>query len=272
MLFRRAVWTALFVCASVYLAIVSPAHADGVHVRLDPATLVVQPGDTFTVNVNVFQADEQFNAFDLHVLFDSSRVSFVPTTPVSKQLGPLVTSSCNNVFHIFTPTPTSVIANVSLLCNNTYLTGPGVIYILRFRARSTLGTTMITWGPLTLFYRAGIIVSPLELQPMTVSVGQTAVEPVHAGVPRVALGAPRPNPRRGARPVTVPFDLPRTDTVELNLFDVAGRRVAHRDPELFAGGRHAILWRVPAIRAGRYALRLTTGAGDTLTRTWTVIR
>lgn len=83
----------------------------------------------------------------------------------------------------------------------------------------------------------------------------------------------RPNPFRGS--AAVRFDLPRTEHVRLEIFDVTGRRVRTLiDDEVTEGGRHEIGWdglnsSGRPVAAGVYHLRLT---GERETRTETIIR
>jgi hypothetical protein len=73
-----------------------------------------------------------------------------------------------------------------------------------------------------------------------------------------ALGGAQPNPARGA--LHVGFTLPNHDKTTLDVIDISGRRVLHRDVGSLGPGRHLIvLEAVPALRPGLYFLRLAQG-------------
>ncbi len=253
-----------------------PAMAAGVHVRLDPVTASVNPGDTITVNVNVTPGDAQFNAFDLVFSYDPARLTFLAVSPISKQVGPLVTGACGNLFHLFNANVTTgtLTANLSFLCNNVFVTGPGVAYIVKFKAGTTMGTTTVSLAPTTQFYRAGLFVNPLEVTPLAVSIGQVAAPAPVAAAPALRLGAPNPTPRRGDAAWRIPLTLERAGAVQLALFDSTGRRavqlalfdstgrrVAVRPAELLSAGAHVVRWRPSRVAPGHYVLRATIGTG-----------
>lgn len=266
------------VSAVAVAALVGPwcgvARADGVHVRLDPVNVTLNPGDTLVVSVTVSPADAQFNAFDLVTNYDPSRLTFVPVSPVSKQVGSLVTGACGTLFHLFNANTASGIltTNLSLLCNNVFLSGPGTVYTLKFKAGTTQGTTTVTLGSGSQFYRAGLFVNPLDVTPLTVSIGAVAAPDPRAVAPTgLTLRAPAPNPRRGTAALRVPLSLARDAAVHLALFDSTGRLMAQRPAEQLAAGAHVIRWRAPKLAAGHYTLRATSTAGDTADTACTIL-
>ena len=85
----------------------------------------------------------------------------------------------------------------------------------------------------------------------------------------LALGAPYPNPARGA--VAVPFEVPAAGRVRLAAYDVLGREVAVLvDAEREAGAHDARL-AAGALAAGVYVVRLVAG-GRSQVRRLTVAR
>lgn len=91
----------------------------------------------------------------------------------------------------------------------------------------------------------------------------TAATPPGAGLtPALAAPRPWPNPARGA--CRVDFALPEAGDVSLDLYDVAGRRVARLARGRLGAGNHSVAWagRDDAGRrlsAGHYFLRLEAG-------------
>ena len=268
---RRIAWTA---GVALGLALAGPgAAAADVFAGFSPSTITVAPGDTFTVEVVLQQAGAELNAFDASVRFDPARLSFVPTSPLSSQRGPLMTNACANTFHLFNAAPDSLKITLSLLCNNTFVTGPGVIYRVRFVAGTTTGSTPLTLGAFTEFYRAGLFVRPLFKQSMTVNIVQgVAVEPAPSGGNRLDLAPPAPNPARGGGAMALEFTLPEADEVSFDLLDLQGRRLAERDGERHPAGRHRLSWRPPVVASGDYFVRLRTGSGRSVVRRWAVLR
>jgi len=91
--------------------------------------------------------------------------------------------------------------------------------------------------------------------------------------PRFAVGAPRPNPRVGAGGAAFPFTLSGPDRVSLALYSAAGRLLASRAGEWFAGsGAYALGWEPEGLPAGTYFVRLTTASGRSASTKWTLAR
>jgi len=96
----------------------------------------------------------------------------------------------------------------------------------------------------------------------------TGVEETPGGA--LSLGAPWPNPSHGAA-LSLPLRLERDDTLELRLFDLAGREVASRPPEPLPAGAQVIAWQPGVRAAGLYLVRARLGSGPSGTRRWVVL-
>ena len=60
------------------------------------------------------------------------------------------------------------------------------------------------------------------------------------------------------------FTLEEADGVAIDIYNVAGRRVARRGVQFFPSpGEHTIVWNVGRLPAGIYAVRLVTAEGLT---------
>lgn len=271
---KRTVWTLLATGLLLGVAAVAhPAEAAGIHLAFLSTPASPAPGDTIRIDVMVTPADAEFNAFDLNLVYDAARLTFLPTTPVSWQRGPLMTDACANTFHLFTPGSGLLQATLSLLCNNVFVTGPGVIYRVRFIAGPTTGPTEISCGAGTQFYRAGFFVNPLDCQPLLLDIGATSPVPEGGGGPgEPYLGPPSPNPRPDcAGPERIDFRLPAAGSVHLELFDAGGRRLADRPATPCAAGAHQVSWDLPQLASGAYFVRLSTGSGFVAHRTLVVL-
>jgi hypothetical protein len=254
------------------LSLAPPAGAVAVSVKLVPATLTVAPLDTFTVQVAVDPADSVFNAFDVYLVFDSSKVEFVSTVPAANQIGPLMTSACGNRFHLFVPHPTQLDMTCSLLCSNVFVNGPGVIYQVKFRVKPVPGaTTTLAVTPATTFYKAGFIMLPLGIQGMTLTITDvTGVGGERA--PGPFLEPPIPNPGSGASGAAIAFTLAAAGAVRLDLFDAGGRRVGGTGAQEYPAGRSSMTLPSLGLATGAYWIRLTDAHGRQSSRPWVVVR
>ena len=97
-----------------------------------------------------------------------------------------------------------------------------------------------------------------------------------AGSPRLpaapVLDPLVPNPGRGSRVLAAAFRLPHADSAELSLLDPQGRRVAGLPRTAYGAGAQRATLDLPRLAPGRYTLVLRTGAGETSTRPWVVLR
>jgi hypothetical protein len=91
----------------------------------------------------------------------------------------------------------------------------------------------------------------------------------------LALAVPHPNPMTSSSS-RIEFTLPRRSDVRLNVYDLAGRRVAEIVNGSLGPGRHSYSWNGRAVEgmpvaAGVYVLRLETSDG-VVTRKVAVLR
>jgi hypothetical protein len=252
----------------------APAHAFTVAGATD--TVVVASGGTFTVDFVVRDPDSPFNAFDLSVHFDPSRLTSTPMSPLSLQRGSLMVNACaiNEPFHLFSSAADSAVGTLVILCDGVSVTGPGVIYRLRFDAAPVNAWTQLTLGPGTGFYNGGPRVNGVTLRPVVVRIGNPLVGV--GGPPRVPatpeLQAVAPNPARAARALAVSFTLPRAQRADVAVLDAQGRRVAGSASSPREAGPHRVDVALPSLAPGRYTIALRTESGVTRTRPWVVLR
>jgi hypothetical protein len=96
--------------------------------------------------------------------------------------------------------------------------------------------------------------------------GFTAVADVPAPAPAPAelLAWSQPNPF--TRSTTIRFRLPATGPVKLDVFDLAGRQVAHLLDEARPAGEHAVAWESGEAPTGVYYVRLEAAGRTVATR------
>jgi len=263
----------LFLVVTVLLA--APGASAAVHVSGAVDTLVVATGAVFTVDIVIPVAGSPFNAFGLGLHFDPSRLTFVPAVPnKDAQRGPLILNACTNTFHVFSATADSLKVDLSMLCNQVSVTGPGVIYRVRFQAGPADAITTIDFGPSTRFILGGAYQNPVLATPIVVRIGNPVLDVGTADKPGsgVEFSAPSPNPARARTPMALRFALQHRDLVSFDLFDALGRHVAQRGPQSCDAGPQTLSWELPALAPGRYSVLLRTAQGDRRTQGWTVLR
>jgi hypothetical protein len=140
----------------------------------------------------------------------------------------------------------------------------------------------IDQGPIVLMienYRSQLLwnrfMSNPEIAPMLAAIGFVADSSSTAGTP-LAVGAPStlrlvasPNPAAGA--MMFALELPRAADTRVEVFDLAGRRVAELRRGPLAAGRHTLAWngrdeRGALVPAGVYLARAASGETPVVTR------
>lgn len=203
------------------------ADADTMRLALIADATNLSSGDTVDVDLVVPVAGPAFNAYDAYVAYDPAVLTFLQYPNVQDQQGPLMWDACNLTFHLFSVAPDSshVTIHHSLLCAGVTLTGPGVLYRLRFRAKTVAADTELrlerTPPEETQVIDDGLKVVPLATTDAQLIVnGGTAVPPPLPAGPRL-LAAPNPfNPR-----TTFSFELDAAAPVRLTVHRLDGGRV-----------------------------------------------
>jgi hypothetical protein len=187
-----------------------------------------------------------------------------------------MSDACPTLFHQFSSyaesNVDSTVADVSLLCNQTFVTGPGVIYRLRFLAGSTSGAALFSIGASSRFYAAGVYVNPVFSEGLALQIASSLDVPSGPSERGERLEAPRPNPLRPGDSASVAFTLPTRAAAVLELFDLAGRRVARYDAGVVPAGRTLVRWSVPGLSAGHYQLRLSADGRIVARNAWVILR
>jgi len=122
--------------------------------------------------------------------------------------------------------------------------------------------------------RAGAIVAWMDerngkdFDIYAMSVQEALPTGVHDTTPSFTFAGPTPNPANATS--TFRFDLPRDANVQLNIYDVAGRRVRELDRGVRRAGDHAVTWDLRdaggrAVASGLYFARLDV-EGHAVTR------
>lgn len=248
-------------------------HA-GIHLAIIPETINVQPGEIFDVELTITEEGSAFNGYDAVVGFDPAVLTFLQR-PQSEQEGPLMTEACSNRFHIFEVLPAGDALSLShvLLCAGVSLTGPGVVYRLRFQAGESNTTTAISLLEGTTFFLAGMAVSPVITEDAVVEVGDVSAVLPERPASQFALRA-APNP---FNPMTaISFTLPESGWAHLSVFNANGFRVKRLLDEYVGPGRQEYFWdgrdeygRI--VGSGVYLLRLDV-AGQREIRSVTLIK
>jgi hypothetical protein len=174
-------------------------------------------------------------------------------------------AACGSTFHLFSAAGDSLSVSDVLLCNQTFLTGPGHLYKLRFHASNTTQITHVRVRR-TNFYNAGVFVTPVTTADATIGIGITL------GVGPAGLTGPgrvrvEPNPSFGRVAFVTVGDDAGMDAIEI--LDLQGRVVRALAPggastaRLSWDGRDA---RGVPVPAGVYHARIHRGGQTELTR------
>jgi hypothetical protein len=235
----------LLVGAAAEGASLTAARTDTMRLQLVPHVAELAAGDTLRVELVVPQAGPTFNAYDAHVAYDPTVLTFL-RRPNSEQEGPLMTGACGQTFHLFSVAPDStyLTINHSLLCAGMSLTGPGVLYRLQFIGKHVDADTWLRLlrepPTVTAVYDAGIYVLPLTTIGAAVRVGAgsvSTVPPAPGDGLRLDV-APNPfNPR-----TTFTYELPAAAAVDLSVYGLDGRRLRRLESRRAPAGPHAVAW------------------------------
>jgi hypothetical protein len=246
------------------------ALADTMRLSVIPDRTQVQSGDTVLVEFTVPVTGPAFNAYDAYLTYDPAAFQFLPAANIGTQEGPLMTAACGQRFHVFEADTLAGRLRVShsLLCAGRSVTGPGVVYRVRLRARAVdadAALSLLRELPhRTTFYLAGTFLLPLVTTDAMVRVGaggQAAAAPT----PRVGLSALRVAPNPFNPRTEIVFEAARAGAAEVDVYAIDGRRVR----TLWRGEITAGTWRSDwdgrddaglSVAAGVYLVRLRSGA------------
>ncbi len=270
---RRIGVASTLVVAAIVFAYPVPASVPGVKVALLPASLVVAPGDSFDLTLQVTRAGSAFNAFDAYIGFDPSALTLIQRTPVSLQEGAYFTAACGNRFHRFQAGVDRDTITDVLLCANTSLTGPGAIYKLRFRASNLPRATVVRFLPGLQFYNAGTNVNPDSSSNAVIGIGVAAGVPAPVTAPALKLTI-APNPAHGRTSFIVESD--RAGEQRLLVVDLLGRVVRNLDNDVVPAGTRTVAWDGRndsglVVPPGRYSAMLRV-PGRTFQKTFTILK
>jgi hypothetical protein len=252
----------LFILLSIFALVVSPSHAD-VDLAVLPANISVEPGEIFDVELTVTLPGAAFNGYDAVVGFDSAALTFIQLSPIANQEGPLMTDACNNMFHQFNVSASgdTLTINHLMLCAATSVTGPGVVYRLRFQAGEQETTTSISLLPGTAFFFAGLYVNPVFTWDSEVHISQVSPVPadlVSASVNLIA--APNPfNPM-----TTISFESAEAMHARISVYSSRGSLITELLDDQVSTGRNSVVWdgrdiHGQKVGSGTYLVRLDLG-------------
>lgn len=116
-------------------------------------------------------------------------------------------------------------------------------------------------------------VNQLHLAALGVDTPQSSSVPEEAAPRRLALGFPWPNPGSGSGATSFPLLTPTAgETLEILLYDAAGRVVARRTREtMVSPGWSTIVWD-PQVPSGVYTVVARLSAGGSAAVKWTMVR
>ena len=240
---RRIVLASIaLLLASISLVSSAGMARAGVQVALTPAAQTVVPGADFYIDIMVTQPSDPYNGWEATLDFDTSALTYLPAAAADEQ-GCLMTGACSNacggtVLEV-TPGPDSLYIFNALACYKTFISAPGQLYHLHFRATTLVQQTALSFRLLN-FSKAGLRLSPVVFSPAQIGIGM----PVSAvGPPTSAAGlrlSANPNPARGS--VTLAVGSEQSGQQELTVRDVQGRSVRTLTRSWQAAGSRQLSW------------------------------
>ena len=252
----------------------APAAMAAIDLSVLPSTVTVQPGEVFDVELTVTPAGSAFNGYDAVIGFDPSVLTFIQR-PRADQEGPLMTAACSNRFHVFSVAPAGDTLDLShvLLCAGTSVTGPGVVYRLRFQAGLANGTTAISLKPGTAFYLAGLYVNPVFTHAAEIRIGGASPVPGSAVAADPRLNA-APNPFNPS--TVISFEAAVPTRARITIHSLRGELVAELLHAEVPAGRNAVAWDGRddggrPMASGIYTVHLELG-GESFLRRVTLIK
>lgn len=256
----------LTIAVSLLTSSIALADATGMNVHLVPSASTVAVGSEFELRVRLVDQGLEFNTYGIALAYDPQALKYVEVTPISLQEGAYMTQACGSTFHSFTPEPTDVRISHSLLCFQTFLTGPGDLYVLRFKALEP-GAAQITFADVR-FYRAGY---PVTIQQAVATTIQVVDSPSDGELPRAdrLRLAIAPNPFNPTTVVSI--DAPAAGWQRLAVYDLRGRLVRDLGAGTYPAGVRRITWTAidtqgNRVSSGVYVFKLETAAGTRTTR------
>jgi hypothetical protein len=244
------------------LFLITPAAWADVDLAILPSVISVEPGEIFDVELTITQTGSPFNAYDAVVSFDPDVLSFIQLSD-SQQQGSLMTEACENIFHKFEASTfgdTLAISHI-LLCSATDVSGPGVVYRLRFQAGDLNGATTLSLLEGTQFYLAGLYVNPVFTHDAEVTVGPVSPVPDVQAAPTPNLQA-APNPFNPT--TTISFEAASAIPSKVTVYSSRGTRIAGLLDGQVSPGVNSVVWNGRndhgvLVGSGIYLVRLELG-------------
>uniref|UniRef100_A0A832I545 Cohesin domain-containing protein n=1 Tax=Eiseniibacteriota bacterium TaxID=2212470 RepID=A0A832I545_UNCEI len=120
-----------------------PAARAAVRFALAPESVVVAPGETFTLELGVPAAGPAFNGYDAVVAFDTTALAVASAASDRALEGDDMRGACGNTFHRLSAAGDSVMVSHVLLCARTSIEGPARLHRFQFRATGAAGTATV---------------------------------------------------------------------------------------------------------------------------------
>lgn len=234
---NRCFALALTMLAALLLGATTAARAS-VTLVVSPETLSVAPGATFSLTLQVPVTGSAFNGYDAIVEYDPSKLTFLPTSPITQQEGSSMRAACSNTFFVFSAAGDSLSISHVLLCNGATLSGPSQLCVLRFRASNAPGAAWVRLRSVQ-FYSEGMYVNPAITSDALVKWGVVLDVPPTEAPLDVRLGV-RNNPSRSDQ--WIDARSPVSGPQDLKVFDPAGRAVRHLDSGYRSAGTRSVSW------------------------------
>src|SRR5262245_23646592 len=153
----------------VAVALLAQSAAAGVSVALVPSATQVGLNTDFTVVLRVTQAGSLFDSYAALVRYDPGVLTFVQE-PAATQEGAYMRNACGSTFHFFNANGPQIAIEHAIVCGGMALAGPGDLYVLHFRSRSTSIVASVEFSSIA-FYKAGLTVEVTSATGAAITIG-----------------------------------------------------------------------------------------------------
>jgi hypothetical protein len=150
-----------------------------------------------------------------------------------------MTGACATRWHRFDETAGTIEISHALLCAGVSVSGPGVTYLLTFKALTPGVETWVEFQS-AVFADAGIQITPVTTTDALVTIGAILDVPGDGTPARGTSLRAWPNPARARS--FVEFSLAGEAVASVSVFDVLGREVRRLADRRFPAGDHVVEW------------------------------
>ena len=132
------------------------------------------------------------------------------------------------------------------------------------------GSVTMTFDPIGSLNDITYMVTSHNALPYEGVINGVSIESMTSGISSGFIGSPYPNPASAS--IYFPVTLEAAGSVNISIFDVAGRAVHRIDTDELCAGSHSLVWNVSDVPQGIYMAKITDPRGTTVNRRVVITR